>query len=240
MTGPALSWKLQAVRALGEPSAPRVFDQAQLRAWMASHGEVPPQRTLLRALGEWEAAGFIHRVARGLYLNRQARPIVLLDEAAAFLREGAVVSLATVLGRAGVLNNPTHWVTAIVPSTAKGPAEIEADSGSFFRFGHVRPDLLPAPGTPEAADAYVPYAKARTATPEKALLDWLYLTSTPRGAVRWPLPPAHDWDLGDLDRGRLERLAQAMGLEPLLAEFEAGLTGHQPRVSMRSTRAKPR
>ena len=231
---PEGSWKAQALRALGSPGALRVFDTPELVQWLATFGLKVPERTLRRALAEWESSGLVGRAARGLYLNGLASPLTLLEEAAPRLRQGAVVSLATVLGRAGALNNPTHWVTAVVPSdnSSRPVNELESESGSVFRFASLRHDLFLAPTDPLARDAFQPYAAVPTATPEKALLDWLYLSSRGRGAERWPLPPSHDWDMSLLDGPRLDRLATRLGLENELQQFRQGLEAG-PRIRIR-------
>jgi hypothetical protein len=50
----------------------------------------------------------------------------------------------------------------------------------------------------------------RRATPEAALLHWLYLSGSPRS--RMSAPPL-DLDLGELDLRKLKRLAKAMCLD---------------------------
>lgn len=233
---PALPWKFRALRLLAQDGAPRVFDSTALGQWLEGQGLSVPGRTLRRALNEWEGAALLTKAARGFYLNGQANPQPTLEEAAASIRAGAVVSLGTVLGRAGVLNNPTHWVTAVVPSDASSrPAnEMESEGGSLFKFASMRPDLFAAPGTAFARDALEPYAAVPTATAEKALLDWLYVSSRGRGVNRWVLPASQDWDLDYLDSARLDRLAGAMGLEDELAQFKQGLE-QSPRVRVRRT-----
>ena len=54
----------------------------------------------------------------------------------------------------------------------------------------------------------------RRATPEAALLHWLYLSVSPRSRMS---PPPLDLDLGALDLKRLERLADGMRLDANLA-----------------------
>ena len=233
-----VSWKIQALRALAEPDAPRVFDATELGKWLQTKGWDVPGRTVRRVLMEWDTAKLIERTARGYFLNHQASPAPTLEEVACRLHEGAIVSLTTVLGRAGVLNNPTHWVTAVVPSdnASRPPNEMDSENGSKFKFALMRPNLLPAPVRSDrfAKDALEPYATVPTATPEKALLDWLYVSSRGRGGNRWPLPPSHDWDIGGLDVERLDRLAKRMGLEDELGQFRVGLEEH-PRIRVRRT-----
>lgn len=58
------------------------------------------------------------------------------------------------------------------------------------------------------------------ATPEKALLDWLYLARSLRSTLS---PPSlQDVDLSELDKARLRRLAKTMGLEQALMQWREG------------------
>ena len=224
------SWKVGAMRQLSDPDAPRIFDRREFLAWVRKANPQLPERTGLRALSEWEEAQLVQRVTRGIYLNRQAFPLPALEEAVSHLRPGAIVSLSSVLGRAGVLNNPVYWVTAVIPSTATALSEVSAENGSVFKFGHMRQDLLPTAKDDWGQDALEPYTQTATATPEKALVDWLYLASSSRGSARWPLPPLHDWDISDLDPSRLDRLADRMGVEEALQRFRQSLGHEAPRV----------
>jgi len=62
----------------------------------------------------------------------------------------------------------------------------------------------------------------RRATPEAALLHWLYLSGSPRS--RMSAPPL-DLDLGALDSKRLKRLASAMHLDTNLASWRTRNVG---------------
>lgn len=54
-------------------------------------------------------------------------------------------------------------------------------------------------------------------TPERAFADWVYLGASPRSRLH---PPPLDIDFHELDRDRVGRLIQAMGIQ---VEFEAWL-----------------
>lgn len=62
----------------------------------------------------------------------------------------------------------------------------------------------------------------RRATPEAALLHWLYLSGSPRS--RMSAPPL-DLDLGALDLKRLKRLAIAMRLDENLTTWRDRTVG---------------
>lgn len=227
------SWKVQALSALSDPDAPRVFNREDLSAFLEQKNCLPEPRTLLRGLREWEKMGLAERVTRGVYLNKRATPMPLPYEAVARMREGAVLSLHSVLGQAGVLNNPTHWVTVVVPTTStKGPTEIELDNGHFVKMAYMQPDFLPSSDQDWFKDALDPYSHAPTATPEKALMDWLYLAQSARGGDRWALPATHDLDLSLLDENRSNRLAVIMGLEKNWQELKDACENETPRVQL--------
>lgn len=225
------SWKITAVKLLGDPSAPRVFGRQELIAYFQSQSLDIPLRTLLRGLHEWENAHLVQRVAQGVYLNSQHKfPIVAPAEAAHFLRKDAALSLHYVLGNSGVLNNPSHWVTCVLPSSGnKAPTEVEMDNGLVFRFAYVQDEFF---NQQWKHDTLQQYTQVPTATPEKALLDLLYLVASPRGSKRWSLPPSHDWDMDYLDRDRLQRLAHNLNMEEPLRVFEASLDNGSPRVRL--------
>jgi len=88
--------------------------------------------------------------------------------------------------------------------------------------------LLEAGGIEDRLDLTRAGAHPR-ASPEKALLDWLYLARSPRSPVS---PPAlHDVAHDALDKKRLMRLARAMKLESALALW---LGGQFPRKLART------
>lgn len=217
----APTWQTRVLAALRAPGAPRVFSLSDLQEWVAGMGIDVSPRAVAYNLATWEQAGVFLRVARGLHVNRLATPAVRPDEAASCLRAGAIISLQRVLGQHGILNNPTDWITAVVPtgvSAGTGAEGIVTPIGTFH-FANIRPDFLSRPDATWQADALDALAPVPTATPEKALLDWLYLATVPNGRNP-PLPPRGDVDVEGLDRDRLARLAAAMGLEQAWAAWD--------------------
>jgi hypothetical protein len=152
----------------------------------------------------------LQRVVRGLFLNRLIAPPPRLCEAAVWLRPGAVVSLQTVLGDCGAWNNFTDWVTAVVPLSSRyttpSLGRVETQGGTFVFRGV--PERMLESGA--ESDRFVTGVVYRRATPEAALLHWLYLSGSPRS--RMSAPPL-DLDLGELNLKRLIRLAKAMRLD---------------------------
>ncbi|MEX0900847.1 MAG: hypothetical protein WD081_09190 [Gammaproteobacteria bacterium] len=159
-----------------------------------------------------QARGRLTRVIRGVYLNAfrsiPGRPA----DAAHVLRRDAIVSLNTVLGDSGVLNNPSATVTAIVPLDA-GPVRpvtgrLKTAVGWFHFFAMPRA-VLEAGSADDRIDASV-FDHVR-ATPERALVDWLYLAESRLSHRTRPNPG--DLDLELLDGRRLRRLAKAVGVD---------------------------
>ena len=141
--------------------------------------------------------GALQRVSRTVYLNKLAGPTVQLAEAAQLIRRGAVVSLAWVLERSGALNNFGDIVTCVVPLVVgMAPPRVgehKTLAGQFRFYG--MPIRIVNCGAAHVEDVQdVRYAYPR-ATPERALMDWIYLGSSPHS------------------RPRLKRLSKVMGLE---------------------------
>ena len=196
---------------LRKPRAPRVLTTA-----MIAKATGRPPTSVARLVARAQDLALITPVRNGLFLNALAYPRPRLAEAVGWVRTGAVVSLHTVLGDAGVLNNPTTHVYALIPMNAPTNAtgEVRSASGARFIFRRMPARILVAGAIEDRLEAGATYLRA---TPEKALLDWLYLGRSPRSTLT--PPPAHDIDIEMLDRERLERLALAMGLGEPLADF---------------------
>ena len=211
--------KSSVLAALASPGAPRVFSPSSLQTWLADRQLIIPARTLSMSLIEWTQSGAMDRINSRVYLNGRARPRPTLDEAASHLRPGAVVSLQRALAHVGVLNDPSPWITATVSSadTTK-VGKVETDGGTF-RFATLPEAMVVRPGHALYQDA-IDSSRPWMATPEKALLDWLHLSSTPRGASSWPLPSAFDWNINILDQDRLDRLANGLGVSEMLFDFQ--------------------
>ncbi|MCP1674506.1 hypothetical protein J2T57_001608 [Natronocella acetinitrilica] len=145
-------------------------------------------------------------------INAHARPAVRAEEVLAAHRPEAVVSLGRVLGEFGVLNNPSLVVSAIVPGTPSGERtrpgpEVRLELPVARVDLWTMPAALLAAGSP--ADSRIDDRPYACATPERALVDWLYLSGGETPAIT-PLPWDHD--LEDLDHARLARLAEAVGV----------------------------
>jgi hypothetical protein len=199
--------------------APRILTVPMIAAALADKRRPPARGTLFRWISEQIDSGALRQVTRGLYLNQIAQPTPTSAEAAAHVRGGAIVSLQTVLGEAGITNNYPDIVTAVLP-IRKGIAQSSRPviaRRTEFRF-HAMPVRLLDERAGSSVDRLDVDATYPRATPEKALLDWIYL-----GASRWTRlsGPPLDFDISLLDLRRLERLAKHMALESKLNAYLA-------------------
>lgn len=219
-------WQLRLEERLRAGAAPAVLsrDLIARMARSARDGADLPESSLTHWIGAAARHGRMQPVLRGLYLNRWRPRAGALADAAPWLRADAVVSLNTALAEAGVLNNPTRIVTAVVPLDAGAhPPRLgrQLTHAGSFQF-HGLPRRILDAGEPE--DRLEPagaFDHAR-ATPEKALVDWLYLAASPRSTRH--LPPRGDVDAGLLKRARLRALARAAGVSEQLDTWLSGKT----------------
>jgi hypothetical protein len=218
-----IAWQSRLAGALAEPGAPPVLPRDLLRRFARSaRGQAVPESTLSWWLRDAVVSKQLQAVQRGLYLNRFRNPPGQPADAIPFFHRDAVVSLNTVLGDAGVLNNPSRVVTAVVPIDTGFPApklgRRRSLAGTFHFHGMPR-RILEAGTVTDRLEAPGRFEHLR-AMPEKALLDWLYLGRSARSR-RTP-PPPDDIDMDLLDRRRLRRLARAAHLTDALGEWEEG------------------
>jgi hypothetical protein len=211
-------WSTRLELVLAEPTALRVLNTASIIQMARNVRRDISKPSVERWIQEAVAANRLQRVVRGLFLNRLIVPPPQLCEAAVWLRPGAVISLQTVLGDSGVWNNYTDWVTAVVPLSSRyttpSLGRLETQGGTFV-FRAVPERVLE---TGAENDRLVTGIDYRRATPEAALLHWLYLSGSSRS--RMSTPPL-DLDLGELDLKRLKRLAAAMRLDANLCSWRA-------------------
>ena len=220
-------------KALLAFDAPHVVTTQDLEACLrVSAGARPSAATLTRWVRALTATGALQPVTRGVYLNRLAGPAVHPAEAAQYLRRGAVVSLAWVLERSGALNNFGDTVTCVLPQVpGMAPPKVgERDTTAGpFRF-YAMPDRLTAAGSARIDDVQDLHYSYPRATPERALLDWIYLGASVRS--RLPPPPL-DLQLRGMSQSRLARLAQAMGIAAQLRDWHARWSAREQASDVR-------
>ena len=150
----------------------RVGDQAIFETSLLLAGEVDPAYIRLQ-LTRWKNAGRVIQLRRGLYAlappyqKTKPHPFVIANR----LRRASYVSLQSALAFYGMIPENVLQVTSV---TGGRPAEWQTSLG-VYRYQHIKPALLRGSRLTDLGDGQ----QALVATPEKALLDWIYLQ--PRG-----------------------------------------------------------
>jgi predicted transcriptional regulator of viral defense system len=188
-----------------------VGEEPVFEAGLLLAGDVDPG-DVRRQLSRWVDAGKLHQLRRGLYAlappYRRVEPHPFL--VANHLVRGSYVSLQAALAHYNLIPEYVPVTTSVTPGR---PTRWDTPLGSFL-FRHLRKDLLtgyrrtPLPGRQEAF----------VATPEKALLDLLYLE--PEGDTKEYLNELRLQHLETLDLRELSRLAEQFGKPKLLRAAE--------------------
>jgi predicted transcriptional regulator of viral defense system len=183
-----------------------VFEPGLLLAGNAAPADV--QRQLTR----WVGSGRLHQLRRGLYAlappfqKTWPHPFLVANR----LVRGSYVSLQSALGHYGLIPESVPVTTSV---TTGRPGTWDTPLGQYL-YRHIRPELLTGyRRTPlgEGQEAFL-------ATPEKALLDLIYLTpdaDTPEYLQELRLQHLDRLDLEDL-----RRQAEAMRKPKLLRAAE--------------------
>jgi hypothetical protein len=129
-------------------------------------------------------------MTRGLYLNQLAASRPLAAEAAGFIRTGAIVSLQTVLGEAGITNNFPDLVTSVIPHERGRVPSVRPVRAADIEF---RFHAMPARLLNEQAGELEDRLDVDVKYPEIA-------------------GPPLDLEIERLDTSRLRRLARSMNL----------------------------
>jgi len=219
-------WKLAAEARLMNADTPAVLTTGMVQMLATADATPPSKPTVDRWLKDLVLSHKLQPVIKGVYLNRIGHRNVSPAAAAQWIRSRSIVSLAWVLEQAGLTNNFGDTVTCVIPMDPGWPAPQVSDrktqAGTFRFFA------MPAQLNDERAgrhdDLQDNRFDYRRATPEKALLDWIYLGASPRS--RMTRPP-FDLDIAPLDGRRLKRLAGGMGMEPLLESWRSDYGRYQ-------------
>ena len=214
-------WQIALESMLSLPDAPAALDRGLIERFARSvRGEPIAASTLTHWLAGAERRQRLLRVSRGLYLNAFRSVAGTPADAAHLLRRDAIVSLNSALGDAGVLNNPSATVTAVIPLDARAPkppaGRVKTAIG-WYHFFAIPRAVLEAGSPADRIDAR--YTDHVRATPERALIDWLYLARSRLSHRTAPNPGDLDFTL--LDSRRLARLARATDLEAELGRLVA-------------------
>jgi predicted transcriptional regulator of viral defense system len=184
-------------------------------------GDVDPAE-IHGQLSRWVRAGRLHQIRRGLYAVappfQRVRPHPFL--VANRLVSGSYVSLQSALAHASLIPESVPVTTSV---SAGRPGRWDTPLGTYI-FRHIQPDFL----TGFRRTPLVGGMDALLATPEKALLDLVYLE--PDGDSPAYLAELRLQNLDGLDLTELRRLAEASAKPKLrraadqiarLAEIEA-------------------
>lgn len=210
-------WKFALLGGLSTPSARRIFTAAEFHDFVQRYRPGASTSTARTASEMLVNANALRRVSSGVFLNRRAVPPAELTEVAAYIRAGAVISLHSVLGEVGFLNNPPGIVVAVLPTSAtKRPklGEVKTSAGDTFRFYGLAERFFPQTEQ-EHFEMLQPGRPCEMFRPEAALLQWLHLANMQRSSLT---APPLDVDMSTLDQELLGRLAERWGLTP---EFDA-------------------
>jgi hypothetical protein len=218
--GPARTeWRYELLGLLESNEAPRVCTTEELAQLLRRVRPRANADTVHSAIGGLMKAGALQKVSRGLYLNRRSRPAVEVAEAAQHIRQGAVVSLESVLGECGFLNNPPAIVTAVVPQrpdSVPRVGSVKTSGGQVLRFNALPPRFFPS--SPEEARLLLQAGRhCPVVKPEVAALHWLHLALSPRSSMR--MPP-QDVDFSVLDAELLKDLAWRWELSRALEDWK--------------------
>ena len=124
-----------------------------------------------RQLDRWMTRGVITQLRRGVYLLNQPyrkgeiHPFTI----AGYLQKSSYISLQSALSHYGMI---PEYVPTITSVTTGRPEELETPMGRFH-FRHITPRLFWGFQEVEVSKGQA----VLLASPEKALIDWLYLTS---------------------------------------------------------------
>lgn len=151
--------------------------------------------------------GILFRKApKDVLVNVACFPRATVGDAVPVLIDQAVVSLHTVLGDKGILNNYTPDFICVRPaSISSGEISLEFEGGQIDCYP-IDDRILSIGNEEDRLDAAYRYPRA---TPEAALIHWFALG---KAHTAFFSEPDTQVDLEDIDMDRLTRLASAAGL----------------------------
>jgi len=213
-----LDWRFQLLGLIEGSATHRVCSSAELVGLVRTVRPSASSATARKAIEGLVAARALTKVGKGVFINRLSWLPTELGEVAQVVRRSAVVSLQSVLGECGLLNNIPAIVTAVVPLSARrtlNVEEVRTSGGQVFRFHALPERFFPTSPTEERRllqpTRFFPIARA-----EVALCHWLYLACSHRRKMfRLPL----DADLTMLDLNLLQALARDWQLEHAIMDW---------------------
>lgn len=197
-----------------------------------------------RMLTMLESLGAIVKLKRDHYVNMLTFPKITPEELPSIIYPGAVISLHSALMGSGALNNPSRITTAITPTYKPGWNKVkkvisESPFGEAWIF-RIPEDIVLADGVEHDDMFAIGYAYPM-ATPEKAIVDWIFIAAMQeRNETKGDLPlgyPPLDIDLDKINIQRLERIAKALGLQVEIAEWLQYKTEHDNNQDVQENRS---
>lgn len=218
-------WKADAERILMSGDSPSVLTTAMLHALVTTGREdAPAPATFARWIAAMADLGKLQEVIKGVYLNRLGHREVSPAAAAHWVRSRSVVSLSWVLEQAHITNNFGDTITCVIPTDPTWPNPNIGDritKAGTFRFFAMPALLVDSGRLEDIRDLRFDYPRT---TPEKALLDWLFLGDSRRS--RMTRPP-FDLEIQALNMPRMKRVAKAMQLTTVLDAWLAQYEEYQ-------------
>jgi predicted transcriptional regulator of viral defense system len=172
--------KQSAIKILKE--LPVLFRKTEAEKW-TKHAPIFLSRAVKK--------GLIHRLSRGYYINTFLKGWPLVEEVGCFLRTPAYVSGEWALHKHGLLLQVPQTCTVITLQSSVGQSRSLEYQGITLEFSRIAPALFFGFTREERYDV---------ATPEKALLDLLYL--------RGQIPFSDELEFSDVDFERLHQFSQ--------------------------------
>jgi predicted transcriptional regulator of viral defense system len=175
-----------------------VFETALLLA-----GKVSPSM-VRQQLSRWVKSGRVYQLRRGLYAiappyqKVKPHPFLIANS----IQRASYVSGQSALAFYGLIPDTVHATLSV---TTGRPKRLETPLG-VFEFRHIKPELLRGYRMTVLQDRTFPEQQALVATPEKALLDLVYLQ--PGGGQPAYLRELRLQNLEQLDLEQLRRQAE--------------------------------
>ena len=189
-----------------------IQDEPVLETGLLLSGDVNP-REIYRQLSRWRQAGKIYQLRRGLYClappfqKVKPHPFLVANR----LLPGSYISLQSALAYFGMIPEYVPMTTSV---TTSRPVHLETPLGSFD-FRHIQVDFFDGYRFVDLGENQ----RAFIATPEKALLDLVYLE--PGGDEPDYLTELRLNNLGRLDWKLLEQLARKLEKPKLMRAIAA-------------------
>jgi predicted transcriptional regulator of viral defense system len=162
---------------------PILFRKAEVEKWV-DHASIFLSRAAKK--------GLIHRLSRGYYVNTFLKGWPVAEEVGCFLRTPAYISGEWALHKHGILLQVPQTCTVITLQSSVGQNRSVEYQGITFEFSRIAPTLFFGFTREEHYDL---------ATPEKALLDLLYL--------RGQIPFADELELSDVDFEKVNQFSKS-------------------------------